>query len=76
QTLRGHTPHTRGSRRTRWTVARDGRGLPFDEDLAKQILSRDQVQVIMNLHEGSASVTCWGCDLTYEYVKINGDYRS
>ena len=58
------------------TVARDGRGLPFDEDLAKQILSRDQVQVIMNLHEGSASVTCWGCDLTYEYVKINGDYRS
>lgn len=58
------------------TVARDGRGLPFDEDLAKQILSQDQVQVIMNLHEGSASVTCWGCDLTYEYVKINGDYRS
>ena len=57
-------------------VAKNGRGLDFDEDRAKKILSRDQVQVIMNLHEGDASVTCWGCDLTYDYVKINGDYRS
>lgn len=57
-------------------VAKNGRGLDFDEDLAKKILSRDQVQVVMNLHEGDVSVTCWGCDLTYEYVKINGDYRS
>lgn len=57
-------------------VAKNGRGLDFDEDLAKKILSRDQVQVVMNLHEGDVSVTCWGCDLTYDYVKINGDYRS
>lgn len=57
-------------------VAKNGRGLDFDEDQAKKILSRDQVQVVMNLHEGDVSVTCWGCDLTYEYVKINGDYRS
>lgn len=57
-------------------VAKNGRGLDFDEDLAKKILSRDQVQVVMNLHEGDISVTCWGCDLTYDYVKINGDYRS
>lgn len=57
-------------------VAKNGRGLDFDEDQAKKILSRDQVQVVMNLHEGDVSVTCWGCDLTYDYVKINGDYRS
>lgn len=57
-------------------VAKNGRGLDFDEDLAKKILSRDQVQVVMNLHEGDVSVTCWGCDLTYDYVKINGDYRT
>ena len=57
-------------------VAKNGRGLDFDEDLAKKILSRDQVQVVMNLHEGDLSVTCRGCDLTYDYVKINGDYRS
>lgn len=57
-------------------VAKNGRGLDFDEDLAKKILSRDQVQVVMNLHEGDVAVTCWGCDLTYDYVKINGDYRS
>ncbi len=57
-------------------VAKNGRGLDFDEDLAKKILSRDQVQVVMNLHEGDVSVTCWGCDLTYDYVKINGEYRS
>ncbi|WP_286064239.1 bifunctional glutamate N-acetyltransferase/amino-acid acetyltransferase ArgJ [Faecalibaculum rodentium] len=57
-------------------VAKNGRGLDFDEDQAKKILSRDQVQVVMSLHEGDVSVTCWGCDLTYDYVKINGDYRS
>ena len=57
-------------------VAKNGRGLDFYEDQAKKILSRDQVQVVMNLHEGDVSVTCWGCDLTYDYVKINGDYRS
>lgn len=57
-------------------VCQAGKGLDFDEDLAKKILSEEEVIIEVNLHEGDAEVTCWGCDLTYDYVKINGDYRT
>ena len=53
-----------------------GGGLPFDEDEAKKILTEHEVKILISLHEGNAEATCWGCDLTYEYVKINGDYRT
>ena len=55
---------------------RQGAGLDFDEDQAKSILSQDEVVIEVDLHEGEHQATCWGCDLTYEYVKINGDYRT
>ena len=57
-------------------VCQHGTGVDFDEDLAKKILGQDEVVIAVNLHEGDDQATCWGCDLTYEYVKINGDYRS
>ncbi|MCD8382422.1 MAG: bifunctional glutamate N-acetyltransferase/amino-acid acetyltransferase ArgJ [Clostridiales bacterium] len=57
-------------------VCRDGMGLCFDEDAAKTVLSQDEVVIDVALREGTAEATCWGCDLTYDYVKINGDYRS
>ena len=57
-------------------VCQHGTGVDFDEDLAKKILSQDEVVIAVDLHEGDDQATCWGCDLTYEYVKINGDYRS
>lgn len=55
---------------------KDGKGLAFDEDLAKTILSGDEVEIICDMKMGNADCTCWGCDLTYDYVKINGDYRT
>ncbi len=57
-------------------VVKDGLGLVFDEDLAERILSEDEVLIDVDLKEGGSEVTCWGCDLTYDYVKINGDYRT
>lgn len=57
-------------------VCSNGRGLVFDEDLAASILSEDAVDILISLKEGNGTATCWGCDLTYEYVKINGDYRT
>ena len=57
-------------------VCRQGAGLDFDEELAKNILSQDEVIIDVVLHEGEHQATCWGCDLTYDYVKINGDYRT
>ncbi len=57
-------------------VCQAGAGLHFDEALAKEVLSRDEVIIDVNIHEGEHSATCWGCDLTYDYVKINGDYRT
>lgn len=53
-----------------------GREVLFDEERAKEILLEDSIIIDVNLHQGEAEATCWGCDLTYEYVKINGDYRS
>lgn len=57
-------------------VCRDGTGLDFDEEKAKTILSETEVNIIVTLSEGAGFATCWGCDLTYDYVRINGDYRS
>ena len=57
-------------------VCKDGRGLDFDEDLAKKILSEKEVIIDILMSEGSCEATCWGCDLTYDYVRINGDYRT
>ncbi len=57
-------------------VCREGAGLDFDEEAAKSILSQDEVIIDVDLHEGDSEATCWGCDLTYDYVKINGDYRT
>ena len=50
--------------------------LDFDEDLAKRVLTEHDVTIAITMGEGDSSCTCWGCDLTYEYVKINGDYRT
>lgn len=58
------------------TVCENGKGLDFDEELAKKILSGEEVEINVSLQEGGGKATCWGCDLTYEYVRINGDYRS
>ena len=57
-------------------VCHQGDGLDFDEDKAKEILSEQEVVIVVDLHEGEDSAECWGCDLTYDYVKINGDYRT
>jgi glutamate N-acetyltransferase/amino-acid N-acetyltransferase len=57
-------------------VCENGRGVLFDESLAKLILSADEIEILADLSEGNEQATCWGCDLTYKYVKINGDYRS
>ena len=57
-------------------VCAGGQGVAFDEDLAKEVLGQDEVTILVTLTAGQASCSCWGCDLTYDYVKINGDYRS
>ena len=58
------------------TVCVDGRGVPFSEERAKTVLAQDEVDIRVALHEGPGSAEAWGCDLTYDYVKINGDYRT
>lgn len=58
------------------SVCENGQGLDFDEALAKKILNQDEVEILVSLKEGCGTATCWGCDLTYDYVRINGDYRS
>jgi glutamate N-acetyltransferase/amino-acid N-acetyltransferase len=57
-------------------VFHKGTPLDFDEDEALRIMKADAVTVFANMNEGSSSATAWGCDLTYDYVKINADYRS
>lgn len=58
------------------SVYKDGQGIPFDEVLGKEILSSKEVTIVATLYAGQASATAWGCDLSYDYVKINGDYRT
>ena len=57
-------------------VCRDGAGVPFSEELAAQVLHEEEIEILVSLGDGSGSATAWGCDLSYEYVKINGDYRT
>ena len=57
-------------------VCEKGRGLDFDEDLAKRVLAEHDVEILIAMGEGSGQCTCWGCDITYDYIKINGDYRT
>lgn len=57
-------------------VCRGGSGVAFSEEKAKQILLEHEITIAVNLNSGSSSATAWGCDLTYDYVKINGDYRT
>ncbi len=57
-------------------VCEMGAGIPFSEEEAKAVLSEDEIEILVSLGDGEASATAWGCDLTYDYVKINGDYRT
>ena len=57
-------------------VCRGGKGIEFSEDEAKKILSCDEIEILVCLNSGGFSSLAWGCDLTYDYVKINGDYRT
>ena len=57
-------------------VCKNGSGIPFSEEFASDVLSADEIFININLNQGNAEAKAWGCDLTYDYVKINGDYRS
>ncbi|MBR2338502.1 MAG: bifunctional glutamate N-acetyltransferase/amino-acid acetyltransferase ArgJ [Clostridia bacterium] len=57
-------------------VCRDGAGVDFSEELAKEILLEKEIEILVSVGDGEACATAWGCDLTYDYVKINGDYRT
>ena len=58
------------------TVCENGAGVPFSEETAKEILLEKEIEILVNLGDGPYGATAWGCDLTYDYVKINGDYRT
>lgn len=58
------------------TVCAHGAGVNFSEEKAKEILLEDAVEILITLQDGTGEATAWGCDLTYDYVKINGDYRT
>ena len=58
------------------TVCENGAGIPFSEEIAKEILLEKEIDILIGLNSGDATATAWGCDLTYDYVKINGDYRT
>ena len=57
-------------------VCKNGAGIDFSEKKAKEVLLEKEIDILVNLNSGSFSATAWGCDLTYDYVKINGDYRT
>jgi len=57
-------------------VCQDGAGVPFSEERAKQVLLEDEIEIQISLNQGEGKAVAWGCDLSYDYVKINGDYRS
>ena len=64
------------SRAGETALMRNGQYADYSEEKATKILSEDEVTIVCVMHEGEASATAWGCDLTYDYVKINADYRS
>ena len=57
-------------------VCQNGAGIPFSEEKAKEILLESEIKIIINVGNGNGNAIAWGCDLTYDYVKINGDYRT
>ena len=57
-------------------VCENGAGVPFSEEIAKEILLEKEIEILLTLGNGPYGATAWGCDLTYDYVKINGDYRT
>ena len=57
-------------------VCKNGAGIDFSEEEAKKVLLEKDINIIISLNDGNAEATAWGCDLTYDYVKINGDYRT
>ena len=57
-------------------VCKNGSGVLFSEELAKQVLLENEIEILVTLGDGPYEATAWGCDLTYDYVKINGDYRT
>lgn len=57
-------------------VCRGGNGVEFSEEIAKKILLEDEIQILVRCNDGAAEAVAWGCDLTYDYVKINADYRT
>lgn len=58
------------------SVCVDGAGIPFSEEKAKKVLLEQEIEILVDLKSGDEGATAWGCDLTYDYVKINGDYRT
>lgn len=58
------------------TVCAEGAGIAFSEDAAAKILSEEEVKILVDLHDGKYSAIAWGCDLTFDYVKINAEYRT
>ncbi|MBE7090244.1 MAG: bifunctional glutamate N-acetyltransferase/amino-acid acetyltransferase ArgJ [Clostridiales bacterium] len=58
------------------SVCKKGSGVEFSEEKAKEILLEKEIEILVNLNDGEISSKAWGCDLTYDYVKINGDYRT
>ena len=57
-------------------VCKDGAGIDFSEEIAKEILLEKEIEILVSFGDGPCAATAWGCDLTYDYVKINGDYRT
>ena len=57
-------------------MCKNGSGVEFSEEKAKQILLEDEIHIDISMDQGGGEATAWGCDLTYDYVKINGDYRT
>ena len=57
-------------------VCKNGAGIEFSEEKVKTVLSEKEIEILINLNDGNGDATAWGCDLTYDYVKINGDYRT
>ncbi len=57
-------------------VCKNGAGIPFSEETAKKVLLESEIEILVCLNAGAAASSAWGCDLTYDYVRINGDYRT
>lgn len=64
------------STKGRVEVVRSGMGIEFSEELALEVLKESEIEAQIDLHMGSISAEAYGCDLTYDYVKINADYRT